>query len=99
MRLAFVSWVLKCLSKASKFCNVFETPICSVFSSFVTKCKDVFVLQVMETNRNEEAQSHVHRMYFLGPNTFSEPWHLPHSPPEQVKEIVYVTVSHPGIYI
>ncbi|XP_057544556.1 uncharacterized protein LOC130823795 [Amaranthus tricolor] len=45
--------------------------------------------EVMETNRNEEAQSHVHRMYFLGPNTFSEPWHLPHSPPEQVKEIVH----------
>ncbi|KMT03252.1 hypothetical protein BVRB_8g197950 [Beta vulgaris subsp. vulgaris] len=45
--------------------------------------------EVMETNRNEEAQSHVHRMYFLGPNTFSEPWHLPHSPPDQVKEIVY----------
>ncbi|XP_021835931.2 uncharacterized protein [Spinacia oleracea] len=45
--------------------------------------------EVMETNRNEEAQSHVHRMYFLGPNTFSEPWHLIHSPPDQVKEIVY----------
>ncbi|GMH23780.1 hypothetical protein Nepgr_025623 [Nepenthes gracilis] len=45
--------------------------------------------EVLETNRTEEAQSHVHRMYFLGPNTFSEPWHLPHSPPEQVKEIVY----------
>ncbi|KAH7834094.1 hypothetical protein Vadar_012689 [Vaccinium darrowii] len=45
--------------------------------------------EVLETNRNEESQSHVHRMYFMGPNTFSEPWHLPHSPPEQVKEIVY----------
>lgn len=45
--------------------------------------------EVMETNRNEEAQSHVHRMFFMGPNTFSEPWHLPHSPPDQVKEIVY----------
>ncbi|KAL2928800.1 Eukaryotic translation initiation factor 3 subunit H [Bienertia sinuspersici] len=45
--------------------------------------------EVMETNRNEEAQSHVHRMYFLGPNTFSEPWHLSHSPPDQVKVIVY----------
>ena len=28
-------------------------------------------------------------MYFLGSNTFSEPWHLPHSPSEQVAEIVY----------
>ncbi|KAL0311912.1 UNVERIFIED_CONTAM: hypothetical protein Sradi_5590500 [Sesamum radiatum] len=45
--------------------------------------------EVLETNRVEESQSHVHRMYFMGPNTFSEPWHLPHTPPEQVKEIVY----------
>ncbi|XP_020592059.1 uncharacterized protein LOC110032695 [Phalaenopsis equestris] len=45
--------------------------------------------EVLETNRAEESQSHVHRMYFLGPNTFSEPWHLPHSPPEQITEIVY----------
>ncbi|XAR70821.1 hypothetical protein NMG60_11027826 [Bertholletia excelsa] len=45
--------------------------------------------EVLETNRNEESQSHVHRMYFMGPNTFSEPWHLPHTPPEQIKEIVY----------
>ncbi|KAF3442933.1 hypothetical protein FNV43_RR16851 [Rhamnella rubrinervis] len=45
--------------------------------------------EVLETNRNEESQSHVHRMYFMGPNTFSEPWYLPHSPPEQVTELVY----------
>ncbi|XP_058073877.1 uncharacterized protein LOC131222728 isoform X2 [Magnolia sinica] len=45
--------------------------------------------EVLETNRAEESQSHVHRMYFMGPNTFSEPWHLPHSPPDQVTEIVY----------
>ncbi|XP_020244404.1 uncharacterized protein LOC109822590 isoform X2 [Asparagus officinalis] len=45
--------------------------------------------EVLETNRVEESQNHVHRMYFMGPNTFSEPWHLPHSPPEQVMEIVY----------
>lgn len=25
----------------------------------------------------------------MGPNTFSEPWHLPHTPPEEIKEIVY----------
>lgn len=48
----------------------------------------VILNQVLETNRVEESQSHVHRMYFMGPNTFSEPWYLPHSPPEQVKEIV-----------
>ncbi|XP_062163420.1 uncharacterized protein LOC133870340 isoform X2 [Alnus glutinosa] len=45
--------------------------------------------EVLETNRAEESQSHVHRMYFMGPNTLSEPWHLPHTPPEQIKEIVY----------
>ncbi|GAB2275819.1 hypothetical protein Dimus_010568 [Dionaea muscipula] len=45
--------------------------------------------EVLETNRVEESQSHVHRMHFMGPNTFSQPWHLPHSPPEQIKEIVY----------
>ncbi|KAG1330123.1 hypothetical protein COCNU_02G000910 [Cocos nucifera] len=48
--------------------------------------------EVLETNRIEESQSHVHRMYFMGPNSFSEPWHLPHSPPEQIIEIV--SVSH-----
>ncbi|XP_072999486.1 uncharacterized protein [Typha latifolia] len=45
--------------------------------------------EVLETSRAEESQTHVHRMYFMGPNTFSEPWHLPHSPPEQITEIVY----------
>ncbi|XVF48616.1 hypothetical protein PTKIN_Ptkin03bG0204300 [Pterospermum kingtungense] len=45
--------------------------------------------EVLETNRVEESQSHVHRMYFTGPNTFSEPWHLHHTPPEEIKEIVY----------
>ncbi|KAI3830475.1 hypothetical protein MKW98_030638, partial [Papaver atlanticum] len=32
--------------------------------------------QVLETNRAEESQSHVHRIYFMGPITFKEPWHL-----------------------
>ncbi|KAL8110021.1 uncharacterized protein LOC141672459 isoform X1 [Apium graveolens] len=45
--------------------------------------------EVLETNRVEESQGHVHRMYFMGSNTFSEPWYLPHTPPEQIKEIVY----------
>ncbi|KAG8635925.1 uncharacterized protein LOC110603588 isoform X2 [Manihot esculenta] len=45
--------------------------------------------EVLETNRAEESQSHVHRMYFMGPNTFSEPWHLPHTPPQEINEIVY----------
>ncbi|KAA3477228.1 GMP synthase [Gossypium australe] len=45
--------------------------------------------EVLETNRTEESQSHVHRMYFMGSNTFTEPWHLPHVPPTQLIEIVY----------
>ncbi|KAL8489690.1 hypothetical protein ACS0TY_025547 [Phlomoides rotata] len=45
--------------------------------------------EVLETSRTEESQAHVHRMYFMGANTFGEPWHLPHSPPKEVKEIVY----------
>ncbi|CAN1784731.1 hypothetical protein LINPERHAP1_LOCUS16657 [Linum perenne] len=45
--------------------------------------------EVLETNRTEESRSHVHRMFFMGANTFSEPWHLTHSPPKQVIEIVY----------
>ncbi|KAL2472142.1 hypothetical protein Adt_40278 [Abeliophyllum distichum] len=39
--------------------------------------------------RAEETQNHVHRMYFMGPNTFREPWHLPYSPPHAIFEIVY----------
>ncbi|KAF7810029.1 uncharacterized protein G2W53_036772 [Senna tora] len=39
--------------------------------------------------RAEETQSHVHRMYFMGSNTFREPWHLPYSPPHAIIEIVY----------
>nr|GEV91642.1 glycine-rich protein [Tanacetum cinerariifolium] len=45
--------------------------------------------EVLETNRVEDSQGHVYRMYFMGQNTFSDPWHLPHTPPEQVKDIVY----------
>lgn len=37
----------------------------------------------------DETQSHVHRMYFMGPNTFREPWHLPYSPPDAIIPIVY----------
>ncbi|XP_031253485.1 uncharacterized protein LOC116111450 [Pistacia vera] len=39
--------------------------------------------------RAEETQSHVQRMYFTGPNTFREPWHLPYSPANAIIEIVY----------
>ncbi|KAF7819735.1 putative transmembrane protein [Senna tora] len=45
--------------------------------------------EIIETNRSEESQSHVHRLYFQGSNSFGEPWHLSHCLPEQVKDIVY----------
>ncbi|KAK1262274.1 hypothetical protein QJS04_geneDACA008723 [Acorus gramineus] len=45
--------------------------------------------EVSGTSRAEETQSHVHRMYFMGPNTFREPWHLPYSPPDAIIAIVY----------
>ncbi|XP_019191996.1 PREDICTED: uncharacterized protein LOC109186463 isoform X2 [Ipomoea nil] len=45
--------------------------------------------EVLETSRTEESSTHVHRMYLLGANTFSDPWHLPHSPPKEVSKIVY----------
>ncbi|KAL5748335.1 hypothetical protein ACOSQ2_025632 [Xanthoceras sorbifolium] len=46
-------------------------------------------LSEVRGTRGEETQSHVHRMYFMGPNTFREPWHLPYSPPNAIIEIVY----------
>ncbi|PKA56333.1 hypothetical protein AXF42_Ash014836 [Apostasia shenzhenica] len=45
--------------------------------------------EVPGTSRAEETQSHVHRLHFMGPNTFREPWHLPYSPPEAIIGIVY----------
>ncbi|KAK9716251.1 hypothetical protein RND81_06G221200 [Saponaria officinalis] len=45
--------------------------------------------EVKGPSRSEETQSHVYRMYFTGPNTFREPWHLPYSPPYEIVEIVY----------
>ncbi|KAJ4759142.1 ephrin type-B receptor [Rhynchospora pubera] len=45
--------------------------------------------EVPGTSKAEETQSHVHRMYFMGPNTFREPWHLPYSPPDAIIGIVY----------
>ncbi|KAJ0970738.1 hypothetical protein J5N97_018697 [Dioscorea zingiberensis] len=45
--------------------------------------------EVPGASRAEETQSHVHRMYFMGPNTFREPWHLPYSPPDAIIGLVY----------
>nr|TKS02571.1 uncharacterized protein D5086_0000162750 [Populus alba] len=49
-------------------------------------------LSEVRGTRAEESQSHVYRMYFMGPNTFREPWHLPYSPPNAIIEIVYEDV-------
>ncbi|XP_059656702.1 uncharacterized protein LOC132303459 [Cornus florida] len=46
-------------------------------------------LSEVRGTRAEETQSHVHRMYFMGPNNFREPWHLPYSPPSAIIELVY----------
>lgn len=46
-------------------------------------------LSEVRGSRADETQSHVHRMYFMGPNTFREPWHLPYSPPNAIIDIVY----------
>ncbi|KAL1531208.1 hypothetical protein AAHA92_33913 [Salvia divinorum] len=50
-----------------------------------------YLLSLSEVHgaKAEETQGHVHRMYFMGPNTFREPWHLPYSPPAAIFEIVY----------
>ncbi|KAG0496836.1 hypothetical protein HPP92_001527 [Vanilla planifolia] len=45
--------------------------------------------EVPGTSRAEETQSHVYRLYFMGPNTFRESWHLPYSPPDAIIGIVY----------
>lgn len=54
-------------------------------SSYSAMC--LFIFQVRGA-KAEETQGHVHRMYFMGPNTFREPWHLPYSPPTAIFEIV-----------
>ncbi|GBG88608.1 hypothetical protein CBR_g48138 [Chara braunii] len=45
--------------------------------------------EVMNVLRVEEPPTHMHRVYFMGSNSFSEPWHLPHSPPDQILDIVF----------
>ncbi|CAA6666999.1 unnamed protein product [Spirodela intermedia] len=45
--------------------------------------------EVPDTSWAEETQNHVHRLYFMGPNKFREPWHLPYSPPDAIIKIVY----------
>ena len=55
--------------------------------SSVTPSK-FWLMQVLETTRVEDSESHIHRMYFMGSNSFGEPWHLPHSPPDQIADFV-----------
>ncbi|KAL8107077.1 uncharacterized protein LOC141670433 [Apium graveolens] len=46
-------------------------------------------LSEVRGSRADETRTHVHRLYFMGPNTFREPWHLPCSPPSSIIDIVY----------
>ncbi|KAK1367713.1 MraZ [Heracleum sosnowskyi] len=46
-------------------------------------------LSEVRGSRADKTQTHVHRLYFMGPNTFREPWHLPYSPPSSIIDIVY----------
>ncbi|WZZ14027.1 hypothetical protein YC2023_107116 [Brassica napus] len=39
--------------------------------------------------KSDVTQTHAYRMYFMGPNTFREPWHLPCSRPHAIIEMVY----------
>ena len=55
--------------------------------------KVLILFQILEANRVEESHGNVHTMHFIFPNTFSEPWHLPHTPAEQLTEIVYACLS------
>lgn len=64
------------------FHTVLQLQLLTYYSGVIFVC-----LQVRGT-RTEETQSHVYRMYFMGPNTFREPWHLPYSPPNAIIEIV-----------
>ncbi|GAB2219700.1 hypothetical protein Droror1_Dr00007337 [Drosera rotundifolia] len=43
----------------------------------------------LNIEKERKWKNQVHRLYFLGPNTFRKPWQLPHSPPDQVKDLVY----------
>ncbi|KAL6839711.1 hypothetical protein ACP4OV_030399 [Aristida adscensionis] len=63
--------------------NVIHNDGCSSFPFLLS------LAEVPGASRAEETQSHVHRMYFMGPNTFREPWHLPYSPPDAIIGIVY----------
>ncbi|GAV89383.1 hypothetical protein CFOL_v3_32800, partial [Cephalotus follicularis] len=46
-------------------------------------------LSEVRGTRAEDTQSHVHRLYFMGPNTFREPWRVPYSSPNAIIDIVY----------
>ncbi|XP_010518683.1 PREDICTED: uncharacterized protein LOC104798344 isoform X2 [Tarenaya hassleriana] len=46
-------------------------------------------LSEVQGARADETQTHAYRLYFMGPNIFREPWHLPYSPPDSIIEIVY----------
>eukprot|EP00850_Spirogloea_muscicola_P015255 SM000115S23934 [mRNA] locus=s115:439242:448670:+ [translate_table: standard] len=45
--------------------------------------------EVMEATRVEESAGHVYRIHLMGCNAFLEPFHLPHTPPDAVADLVY----------
>eukprot|EP00850_Spirogloea_muscicola_P023100 SM000328S12470 [mRNA] locus=s328:66061:75568:- [translate_table: standard] len=45
--------------------------------------------EVMEATRVEESAGHVYRIHLMGCNAFLEPFHLPHTPPDAIADLVY----------
>ncbi|MBA0718588.1 hypothetical protein Golax_006329 [Gossypium laxum] len=70
------------LLESSSYCANIEHPSSHHFPYLLS-------LSEVRGTRAEETQCHAYRMYFMGPNTFREPWHLPYSPPDTIIEIVY----------
>ncbi|PPR81078.1 hypothetical protein GOBAR_AA39637 [Gossypium barbadense] len=69
------------LLESSSYCANIEHPSSHHFPYLLS-------LSEVRGTRSEETQCHAYRMYFMGPNTFREPWHLPYSPPDTIIEIV-----------
>ncbi|KAI4369970.1 hypothetical protein MLD38_018359 [Melastoma candidum] len=82
----------KCVTPLEELLDVFGSSYCKELSTErTTHLHFPYLLSLTEVHgtRAEETQSHVHRLYFMGPNTFREPWHLPYSPPDAIIDIVY----------
>ncbi|WOG85697.1 hypothetical protein DCAR_0104888 [Daucus carota subsp. sativus] len=78
LALLFSSWSIKLVR-----------PGCSDSKASLAERPHLLSLSEVRGNRADETQTYVHRMYFMGPNTFREPWHLPSSPPSPIIDLVY----------